>query len=60
MKKNNHKCCCSFFDGAGIRISLKNGLFDAERLIMLEIRYGHYTKSIEMKPDIISLNSRFK
>jgi hypothetical protein len=27
-----------------------------ERLNMLEIRYGHYTKSVGMKSDIISLN----
>lgn len=48
------------FYGAGIRISPKNGLFGVERLNMLEIRYGHYTKSVEMKSDIISLNLRFK
>ena len=50
----------SHFYGAGIRISPKNGLFGVERLNMLEIRYGHYTKSIGMKSDIISLNLRFK
>lgn len=50
----------SNFYGAGIRISPKNGLFGVERLNMLEIRYGHYTKSIGLKSDIISLNLRFK
>lgn len=50
----------SNFYGAGIRINPKNGLFGIERLNMLEIRYGHYTKSIGMKSDIISLNLRFK
>lgn len=50
----------SNFYGAGIRINPKNGLFGVERLNMLEIRYGHYTKSIGMKSDIISLNLRFK
>lgn len=50
----------SHFYGAGIRISPKNGLFGIERLNMLEIRYGHYTKSVGMKSDIISLNLRFK
>lgn len=50
----------SHFYGAGIRISPKNGLFGVERLNMLEIRYGHYTKSIGMKSDIISLNLRFR
>lgn len=50
----------SNFYGAGIRINPKNGLFGVSRLNMLEIRYGHYTKSIGMKSDIISLNLRFK
>jgi len=50
----------SNFYGAGIRFNPKNGLFGIERLNMLEIRYGHYTKSIGMKSDIISLNLRFK
>ena len=50
----------SQFYGAGIRINPKNGLFGVERLNMLEIRYGHYTKSIGMTSDIISLNLRFK
>ncbi|WP_066440795.1 DUF3570 domain-containing protein [Chryseobacterium sp. CCH4-E10] len=50
----------SHFYGAGIRISPKNGLFGVERLNMLEIRYGHYTKSVGMKSDIISLNVRFR
>lgn len=50
----------SHFYGAGIRLSPKNGLFGIERLNMLEIRYGHYTKSVGMQSDIISLNLRFK
>ncbi|MCD9856048.1 DUF3570 domain-containing protein [Epilithonimonas sp. JDS] len=50
----------SSFYGAGIRINPKNGIFGVERLSMLELRYGHYTKSIGMKSDIISLNLRFK
>lgn len=50
----------SHFYGAGIRFSPKNGLFGIERLNMIEIRYGHYAKSIGMKSDIISLNLRFK
>ncbi len=50
----------SNFYGAGIRLSPKNGLFGIERLNMLEIRYGHYTKSVGMSSDIISLNLRFK
>ncbi|THV62191.1 DUF3570 domain-containing protein [Chryseobacterium candidae] len=50
----------SNFYGAGIRFNPKNGLFGIERLNMLEIRYGHYTKSVGMSSDIISLNLRFK
>lgn len=50
----------SHFYGAGIRITPKEGLFGISRLTMAEIRYGHYTKSIGMKSDIISLNIRFK
>ncbi len=50
----------SNFYGAGVRINPKNGLFGISRLNMVEIRYGHYTKSIGMKSDIISLNLRFK
>lgn len=50
----------SNFYGAGIRLSPKNGLFGIDRLNMLEIRYGHYTKSVGMQSDIISLNLRFK
>lgn len=50
----------SQFYGAGVRINPKNGLFGISRLNMVEIRYGHYTKSIGMKSDIISLNLRFK
>lgn len=50
----------SNFYGAGIRFNPKNGLFGVERLNMLEIRYGHYTKSVGMTSNIISLNLRFK
>lgn len=50
----------SHFYGVGIRFNPKNGLFNIERLSMLEIRYGHYTKSVGMEADIISLNLRFK
>jgi len=50
----------SNFYGAGIRFNPKNGLFGVQRLNMLEIRYGHYTKSVGMTSDIISLNLRFK
>ena len=50
----------SNFYGAGVRFNLPNGLFGIEWFNMLELRYGHYTKSVGMKSDIISLNIRFK
>lgn len=50
----------SNFYGAGIRFNLPNGLLGLEWFNMLELRYGHYTKSVGMKSDIISLNIRFK
>ena len=31
-----------------------------QHLNMLEIRYGHYAKSVGMNADIISLNLKFK
>lgn len=50
----------SHFYGAGVRLNPKNGVFGISRLNMLEIRYGHYTKSVGMKSDIISMNLRFR
>ena len=50
----------SNFYGAGFRIAPPKGVFGMQHLNMLEIRYGHYTKSVGMKSDIISLNLKFK
>ncbi|WP_333853485.1 hypothetical protein [Epilithonimonas sp.] len=50
----------SNFYGAGIRINAKDGIFGISRLNMQEIWYGHYMKSIRMKPDINPLNLGFK
>ncbi len=50
----------SQFYGAGLRFNLKEGLFGIDRLNMLEVRYGHYTKSFGMSANIISLNLRYK
>lgn len=50
----------SNFYGAGFRIAPPKGIFGMKRFSMLELRYGHYTKSIGMKSDIISLNLKFK
>ncbi len=50
----------SNFYGAGFRIAPPNGVFGIQHLNMLEVRYGHYTKTNGMKSDIISLNLKFK
>jgi hypothetical protein len=50
----------SNFFGAGIRYNLPNGLLGIQQINMLELRYWHYTKSVGMASDIISLNIRFK
>jgi hypothetical protein len=48
------------FYGTGIRFAPPKGIFGAQHFTMLEIRYGHYTKSIGMNADIISLNLKYK
>jgi hypothetical protein len=50
----------SNFYGAGFRITPSKGVFGIQRLNMLELRYGHYTRTDGMKSDIISLNLKFK
>lgn len=50
----------SNFYGAGFRITPPKGVFGIQHLNMLEIRYGHYTKSSGMNSDIVSLNLKFK
>ena len=50
----------SNFYGAGIRLTPPKGVLGIQRLNMLEIRYGHYTKNIGMQSDIISFNLKFK
>jgi hypothetical protein len=50
----------SNFFGAGFRITPVKGVFGVQRLNMLEIRYGHYTRSEGLNSDIISLNLKFK
>jgi hypothetical protein len=48
------------FYGAGFRLIPPNGVFGMQHLNMLEIRYGHYTRTNGMKSDIISLNLKLK
>ncbi len=50
----------SNFYGAGIRFVPPNGVFGLHHLSMLELRYGHYAKNIDMSSDIISLNIKYK
>ncbi|AEV98255.1 hypothetical protein A4D02_23155 [Niastella koreensis] len=50
----------SNFLGAGIRLAPPNGVFGVKHWNMLEIRYGHYTKNINMNANIISLNIKYK
>jgi hypothetical protein len=50
----------SNFVGAGIRFSPPRGVLGIEHFKSMEIRYGHYSKSIPMNADIISLHLQFK
>ncbi|ULQ55578.1 DUF3570 domain-containing protein [Flavihumibacter rivuli] len=50
----------SHFFGAGFRITPMNGLFGWKHFNMLEIRYGHYSRSTNLNSDIISLNLKYK
>lgn len=50
----------SNFFGAGIRTAPPKGIFGNPHFPSLELRYGHYTKSIQMNADIVSLNLKFK
>ncbi|MBL7733328.1 MAG: DUF3570 domain-containing protein [Chitinophagaceae bacterium] len=50
----------SNFYGAGFRITPPKGVFGIQRLNMLELRYGHYTRTNGLKSDIVSLNLKFK
>jgi hypothetical protein len=45
--------------GAGIRLAPPKGIF-ANGLRILELRYGHYTQTIDLNANIISLNLVFK
>ncbi len=49
----------SNFFGMGIRLAPPNGIF-MKSLNVLEIRYGHYTQSVDLVSNIISLNIKFR
>jgi len=50
----------SDFYGAGIRFAPPKGVFGWQRLNMLELRYGHYSRSKSLVSNIVSLNLKFK
>ncbi len=50
----------SNFYGAGFKITPTKGVFGIQRLTMLELRYGHYTRTTGLSSDIISMNLKFK
>jgi len=50
----------SNFYGAGIRFAPPKGVLGLHHFSMLELRYGHYSKNINMSSDIISLNIKYK
>ncbi|EDM37775.1 hypothetical protein PBAL39_15159 [Pedobacter sp. BAL39] len=50
----------SNFYGTGIRISPPKGVFGLQRISMLELRYGHYSRSTGLASNIISLNIKIK
>ncbi len=50
----------SNFFGAGVRLAPPKGVFGKKHVSMIELRYGHYTKNIQMNADIVSMNLKFK
>jgi len=50
----------SNFLGAGIRMAPPKGIFGAAHFSMIELRYGHYTKTNGMQSNIVSMNLKFK
>lgn len=50
----------SHFLGAGFRLAPPKGVLGNPHFSMIEIRYGHYTRSTSFNSNIISLNLKFK
>ena len=50
----------SNFLGAGVRLAPPGGIFGIQHFNMIELRYGHYTKSIAMNANIITMNIKLK
>jgi Protein of unknown function (DUF3570) len=50
----------SNFLGAGIRIAPPKGVLGIKDFSMIELRYGHYTRTTGLNSNIISINLKFK
>jgi len=50
----------SNFVGAGIRLAPPRGVLGMQHFNMIELRYGHYVKNINMSSNIVSVNLKFK
>ncbi len=50
----------SNFFGAGFRVAPPKGVLGIEYLNMLELRYGHYSRTNGLNSDIVSINLKFK
>jgi len=50
----------SNFVGAGVRLAPPRGVLGIQHFNMIELRYGHYMKNINMSSNIVSLNLKFK
>ncbi|MHA4846000.1 DUF3570 domain-containing protein [Flavitalea antarctica] len=53
------KFSSSFF-GAGVRLAPPTGVFGMKHVSVFEIRYGHYSKNIDMNANVVTLNLKFK
>lgn len=50
----------SSFFGTGVRLTPPNGVFGSSHFNMLELRYGHYSRTNGLNSNIISLHLKFK
>lgn len=50
----------SNFLGAGIRLAPPRGVFGVQRISVIELRYGHYTRSTNLNSNIVTLNIKVK
>lgn len=50
----------SQFFGAGIRFSPPTNVFGIKHFSAIELRYGHYSKNINMNANIVSMHLKFK